>query len=160
MTKCALFSILCATVAATALSQLKSGALGLTMSLSQSPNIGLAYAASENTRIAASIGFDAAKDSSGTTSSYRFSTSIWRYILSSDNIASFFGGSIGLDADSKPAGTVSSVSFGPLFGAEYWFSKRFAVFGMFQVAFQTGKSFGTNVTRLSSSAQTGLTWYF
>jgi hypothetical protein len=49
--------VLPATLGLTAADQLKSGALGLTTSLLDSPNLGMACAASKNTRLSATIGF-------------------------------------------------------------------------------------------------------
>ncbi len=144
----------------TANAQLKSGSIGLTASLLESPNIGLAYAASAKTRVSATFGFGLTKDSTGTTSNYRFNASLWQYVLSADNISNFFGGSVGLDAHSYPSGTSSTIGLTALYGAEYWFSPKFALNGVFQLHYDTGKELGSSVTSVYTSVQTGLTWYF
>jgi hypothetical protein len=140
--------------------QLKSGSLGLTTSFFENPNLGLAYAASENTRITASVGFNFAHDSSGNSSTYHFGLSMWRYVLNTESISNFLGGAVGFDAQSNPVGTSSSVDLAALYGAEYWFSTRFALHGTLQIHFDTGKFIGLSVSRVFTSAETGLTWYF
>ncbi len=151
---------LCILLSATSSAQLKSGALGITASILESPNVGLVYAPSEKTRLTATFGFSLKNDSTGTASTYRFNASIWRYILSAENVSNFFGGSVGFDAQSYPSGTSSTVGIVGLYGAEYWFSPKFALNGVFQLHFDTGKEFGSHVSRISTSVQTGLTWYF
>ena len=139
--------------------QLKNGAVGLTASFNGSPNLGLAYAVSQNTRIAADVGFQFSHDSVGNSSTYQFGLSMWRYVLNADNISSFFGGTVGIDAQSNSGGTSSSLGLGALYGAEYWFSPKFAVYGTLQVHLSTGKAFGATVSRVFTSAESGLTWY-
>jgi hypothetical protein len=140
--------------------QLKTGSIGLTTSLLKDPNLGIAYAASENTRISANVGFNFAHDSSGNSSTYHFGVSAWRYVLTAASISSFFGGTLGVDAQSNPAGTSSLLDLAGLYGAEYWFSSKFAVHGTLQVHVGTGKDFGSTVSKIYTSAETGLTWYF
>ena len=152
--------LLSSIVAVVSLGQLKSGALGLTTSFFENPNLGLAYATSENTRIAASVGFSFAHDSSGNSSTYHFGLSMWRYVLNTESISNFLGGAVGFDARSNPVGTSSSVDLAGLYGAEYWFSRRFALHGTLQIHFNTGKIIGSNISRVFTSAETGLTWYF
>ena len=155
-----LLFVLSTIITVTGFAQLKPGALGLTTSFSENPNLGLAYAASENTRITATVGFNFAHDSTGNASTYHFAVSIWRYVLTTDNISNFFGGVVGVDAQSNPVGTSSFLDVVALYGAEYWFSTRFAVHGTLQVHFGTGKELGTGVSRIYTSAESGLTWYF
>jgi hypothetical protein len=151
-----LLSIVCV---ATTLGQLRRGSVGLTTTLFQSPNLGLAYAASANTRISANVGFTFTHDSSGNASTYHVSVSGWRYVYSAENMSGFFGGSFGVDAQSDPSATTSSLDLAALFGTEYWFSSRFALYGTAQLHFGTGKIAGATVSRLYTSAETGLTWY-
>ena len=153
------FAVLMGAFSSLATAQLKGGAVGLTVSFLQSPNLGLAYAATSDTRLSAQVGFDFTHDSSGNASSYQFGLSMWRYIINVDNVSGFFGGTIGLDAASNPAGTSSSIRLGALYGMEYWFSSRFAVHGTLQVHVSTGKAFGSTVSRVFTSAESGLTWY-
>jgi len=152
-------AVLLCGVATVSFAQLKTGALGLTTSFSENPNLGLAFAASENTRIAATVGFDFSHDSTGNSSTYSFGLSLWRYVLTAESISNFFGGSVGFDAQSNPFGTSSSIDLAALYGAEYWFSKRFAVHGTLQIHFDTGRSLGSTVTGIFTSAEAGLTWY-
>jgi hypothetical protein len=121
--------LLCLTLAVVSFGQLKSGAMGLTTSFFENPNLGLAYAASENTRIAASVGFSFAHDSSGNSSTYHFGLSMWHYVLTTESISNFLGGAVGFDAQSNPVGTSSSVDLAALYGAECWFSTGFALHG-------------------------------
>lgn len=141
-------------------SQLKKGSLGLTTSILESPNLGMAYATSAKTRLAVSLGFSSSKDSVGRTSSFHVGTSLWRYISLSEGLATFTGGSIGVDTKSTPNVTSSSLSIAGLFGTEYWFSPRFSVHGLLQLQFVTGKDAGASISAISTSAQTGVTWYF
>ncbi len=143
-----------------ALAQLKQGTLGVTASILESPNIGLVYASNEQTRLSAAFGFSLRNDSTGNTSTYRFTASVWRYILTTENISNFYGGSLGFDAQSYPVGTSSSFGVAALYGAEYWFSSKFALSGTFQLHFSTGKEYGSKVSRVFTSVETGLTWYF
>jgi len=152
--------LLSLTFIGTANGQLKSGSLGLTTSLLENPNLGLAYAASENTRISASVGFSFTHDSTGNSSTYHFGVNLWRYVLTTESISNFLGGAIGVDALSNSVGTSSSLDFAGLYGAEYWFSTRFALHGTLQIHFNTGRMFGSTVSKVYTSAETGLTWYF
>ncbi len=149
------------TVALTVLAgaQLKSGAVGVTVSFLQSPNLGLAYAVSPHTRLSAQVGFDFTHDSSGNASTYQCGLGLWRYVVNVENLSGFFGGSIGVDATTNPRGTSSSFGVGALYGMEYWFSSRFAVHGTLQLHLSTGKVFGSTVSRVFTSAESGLTWY-
>jgi hypothetical protein len=159
-TKCTILFLLMTLLNGVSFGQLKSGSIGLTTSLSKEPNLGIAYAASENSRISANVGFNFTHDSTGNSSTYHFGVNAWRYILNVENISSFFGGALGVDAQSSQAGTSSSLDLAALYGAEYWFSPRFAVNGTLQVHFGTGKVLGSTVSRIYTSAETGLTWYF
>lgn len=141
------------------LAQLKNGAVGLTVSFLENPNLGLAYAASQNTRISAKVGFNFAHDSTGNSSTYHFELNMWRYVMNVENVSGFFGGSVGMDALSNPAGTASSIGAGALYGMEYWFSARFAVHGTVQIHLSTGKALGSSVSRVFTTAESGLTWY-
>ena len=152
--------LLSSTASALSLGQLKSGALGLTTSFFETPNLGLAYATSENTRVSASVGFNFVHDSAGNSSTYHFGVNVWRYVFTTESISNFFGGAAGFDAQSNPVGTSSSVDLAALYGAEYWFSTKFALHGTLQIHFDTGKVFGSSVSRIFTSAETGLTWYF
>ncbi len=159
-TKLSIVALLWFCCTAVTSAQLKRGAMGLTASILESPNIGLVYATSEQTRLSASFGFSLRNDSSGNRSSYRFAVSVWQYVLNEQNISSFYGGSLGVDAQSYPEGTSSSFGIAALYGAEYWFSPKFALNGTFQLHFSTGKEYGSKVSRVFTSVQTGLTWYF
>lgn len=155
---CAFF-LLMAVFCSVSPGQLRAGAVGLTVSFLQKPNVGLAYAVSPRTRIGAEVGFDFSHDSAGNTSTYHFGLSMWRYVVSIENVSGFFGGTIETDALSNPSGTSSSFGIGALYGMEYWFGKRFAVHGTLQVHLSTGKDFGSTVSRVFTSAESGLTWY-
>lgn len=141
-------------------SQLKKGSLGLTTSILESPNLGMAYAASENMRLAVFLGFSSSKDSIGRTSTFHVGTSLWRYMSASDGLATFAGGSIGVDTRSTPDVTSSSLGITGLYGAEYWFSPQFSAHGLLQLHFVTGKDAGASISTFFTSAQTGVTWYF
>lgn len=156
---CAIF-LLCACISTAAFGQLKPGSLGLTTSFVENPNLGLVYAASEQTRFAATIGFNFVHDSVGNASAYHFGLSVWRYVLTSKDIATFVGGVMGVDAQSNTVGTTSLLDLGVLFGAEYWLSSAFAVHGSLQLHGGAGKQQGTPLSRFSTSAVSGMTWYF
>ncbi len=155
----AAFSVLAVVVCSLAAAQLKGGAVGLTVSFVQNPNLGLAYALSPHTRLSAQVGFDFTHDSTGNASTYQCGLGIWRYVVNVENIAGFFGGTIGVNASSNSAGTSSSFGIGALYGMEYWFSPRFAVHGTLQVHLSSGKAFGSTVSRVYTTAESGLTWY-
>jgi hypothetical protein len=144
----------------TCLCQPKKGSLGITSAIVETPNLGIAYAVSDNMRIGSSLGVDMSKDSLGTTSSLHFDASIWRYTISSENFSTFFGGAVGFDSKSMPTATTSLAGIAGLYGAEYWLSPKFAIYGLLQVGYETGKDAGAAVTHVKTSAKTGLTWYF
>ncbi len=152
-------SVLTIVACSLATAQLRSGAVGITVSFLQNPNLGLAYAASANTRISAQVGFDFKHDSSGNASTYGCDLGLWHYVFSVENMSGFVGGTIGISAASSPAGTSSALGLGALYGMEYWFSSRSAVHGTLQVQLSTGKSFGSTVTRVFTKAESGLTFY-
>jgi len=160
--------------------QLRRGSFGLESRLDVSPvqggnalsGLGVAYAVSENLRIDGVLGFNSGSvvttggtgATTVTQSGFGVLVGASYYIGTVDNVSAFAGGNVGFSSFS-PGGGVSSVSnftIGAFYGAEYWFSPKFAWSGAMGIQFTSvgttpsTSTFGT----YGAAASTGLTWWF
>jgi hypothetical protein len=86
---------------------------------------------------------------------------LWYYLQTSESISTFLGGALGLGSATEPTGKgISMLSLQGFFGAEYWFSKRFAWFGHMGVVYASYTIAEKKALDVFTSASTGVTWYF
>jgi len=159
------------------LAQLKQGAWGITADVTGSSSFGIAYAMQPNLRLGVNLGFGSSGPSGAKTTSFGIGIGGWYYLGTSENVSAFVGGAISFESQSQdqttanpnppPITITSSVTtttfgLGPQFGAEYWFSQKFAIHGYLQFKFGSSSSGGGggSSTTITTNTQTGLTWYF
>ena len=154
------------------LGQLRRGSFGLESRLDVSgvagsgglSGLGVAYAASENLRIDGALGFSSSGASGATQSGFGIEVAASYYIGTVDNVSAFAGGKVGFGSFSPGGGlsSVGSFNIGAFYGAEYWFSPKFAWSGAMGLQFTSTSttpsttSFGT----YGAAVSTGLTWWF
>ena len=125
-------------------------------------SMGMAYMPSDRMCLRAELGFLSQKDTSGTTNSeFTFGMSSWYYLQTSESVSTFLGGTIGFgsetDADGKGTSLLDLEGY---FGAEYWFSQRFAWFGHIGLAYASYTVAEKKASDIFTSASTGVSWYF
>ncbi len=154
--------------------QLKPGSFGLTADLStgfQGPSeirtlagplhAGVAYSLNEKTSVRATIGFRTHADTSGNSESeFSVGGDLWYYLTDADQMSTFAGGGFAFGSASQPSGaTTSVIGLRGFFGAEYWFSRRFAWHVHTGLDVVLSSLSGKSSSDLFLAASTGLTWY-
>ena len=155
-------------------SQPKKGMYGITTTISKgflssnistndgSLNLGMAYMPSDRISIRSDLGFKSQKDTSGEKNSeFTFTGNVWYYLETAENVSTFLGGALGFGSATDVAGNGTSlISVSGFFGAEYWFSPHFSLFGHIGLVSASYKIAGNSASDIFTSAATGLTWYF
>lgn len=142
--------------------QMSPGRFAVTALVPQGPDIGVAYAASERTRINLGLGFSASYPDAGVSeSSFSVKAGAWRLQPAFEGVSMFYGGSIEFLAHS---GSTSTGDFGVMVqaGAEYAISRSFSIGGVVGLGYASGgtSSLGAAGTRLATSeASIMLTWW-
>ncbi len=171
---CLVASLLSAVFFIPAQAQLKPGSVGLTVDLAtgfQGPSeirtlagplhAGLAYSLNEKTSVRATIGFRTHADTSGNSESeFSVGGDLWYYLTHADQMSTFAGGGFAFGSASQPSGaTTSMIALRGFFGAEYWFSQRFAWHVHTGLDVVLSSQSGKSSSDLFLAASTGLTWY-
>jgi hypothetical protein len=155
--------------------QPKKGKFGITTAISKgfvqsqnisvnagSLNIGMVYLPTDRISLRCEIGFLSHKDTSeAKNSEFTFTSNLWYYLQTTENVSTFLGGSMGFGSASTASGNgMSLFSLSGYFGAEYWFSSRFSWFGHIGLVYNSYSVAEKPASDIFTSATTGLIWYF
>jgi hypothetical protein len=156
-------------------SQPKKGLYGITTTISKgfiasnnmstntgSLNLGFTYLPSNRINLRGELGFWSQKDTAQTTNSeFTFTSNVWYYLNTNENVSTFLGGALGFGSATDGAGKSSSLlHLNGFFGVEYWISTHFSCFGHIGLVYASYKVAERPATNIFTSATSGLTWYF
>lgn len=137
--------------------QLKQGAWGIKTELGGSPSLGIAYCIQQNLRIGIDLGFTSSKTPADTSTTFSVGITPWYYFGMVENVSAFAGGMIAFSSKSNGS-SQSGFELAGHFGAEYWFSQKFAWNAYLALGFTSYS--GTGGSQFGTSTSTGLTWFF
>lgn len=156
-------------------SQPKKGLYGITTTISKgfipsnnistnngSLNLGFTYLPSNKINLRCELGFRSQTDTAEAKSSeFTFTSNIWYYLATYENVATFAGGALGFGSAVDGAGISSSLfDLSGFFGVEYWIGSHFSCFGHIGFVYASYKIAQRPATDIFTSATSGLTWYF
>lgn len=151
--------------------QMKQGTWGVTTGTAGSPtSFGIAYALQPNLRLSGAIGFTSESNPNfqatavGTTT-FTIGVTPWYYLGTTESVSAFVGGMIGFTSTSISgvSGSATGFTFAGHFGAEYWFTQKFAWNGYLALGFNSQSNGGpasVSNSTFGTSTSTGLTWFF
>lgn len=143
--------------------QLKKGGLGITtaVGLAGQSSLGVAYAFSENTRLNGELEFSSVSPTGGSSqTNFGIGATLWIYQPAMENVTVSYGGGLGYGSTSSGGVSSSSISILGEFGAEYWFSPKFAWGGQLTLGFNTSGPSGAKTSTFGTGMSTSLTWWF
>ncbi|MCU0452333.1 MAG: hypothetical protein MUE68_01620 [Bacteroidetes bacterium] len=133
--------------------QMSPGKIALTASVPRGADVGLAYAASKQTRVNLGIGFSAAQPETGASrSEFLVHAGAWYLQPAFEGVSMFFGGGVEFLSQS---GSTSKGDLGILAqaGAEYSVTRSFAIAGLVGIGYSTGdtSASGSSGSRFATS---------